>query len=213
MAVKINNRALELAIEKPVERAFRQKAIELAEGRLEETKEEFLIEFKEHPVSQEIEEGERAEGDLGVPGNLFSFIGFEQGSTPVEDLSAFLNEHIHIRNLATPRYDKTRKRYLFDVVVPSRDTIAANTPMPWGTSRSWVYGIETGIIGLNHYLSIQLANQLDKSAGRKRQREEFPHSRSTTAIQSKGVVSKGIGAFTPRQYLTQLLKTFESNLQ
>lgn len=214
MAIKVNYRALDLAIEKPVEQAFRQTAIQLAEEKLDETKKQFLEEFKEHPISREIEEGESAEtGSLPVPGNLFSFIGFEQGSTPIEDLSEFLNETIYIRNVSSPRYDKTKKRYLFDVMVPTRDTIAANTPMPWGTSRSWVYGIESGVAGLNHYLSIQLANQLDRASGRKREREGFAGSRSSTAIQSKGIVSQGVGAFTPQQYLTQLLKTFENHLK
>jgi len=105
-------------------------------------------------------------------------------------------------------YDKIKKAYFFNVRVPSRDSIADATPMPWNTGRSWVYGIESGIAGLNYYLTIQKANLVDQLRGRKRARDSFRGSFSTTAIQSKSVVS-AVGSFTPQQYLTNLLKIFE----
>src|ERR1700739_4445008 len=114
--VKINYRAFGDAFDDALEQNTRAKAIQLVQEQFENAKEEFLQEFLDHPVSREIEEGEKTEGQiLPVEGNLFSFIGFNQGEQPIEDLYNFLNDKITINK--TPTYDKTRKRFIFTVKV------------------------------------------------------------------------------------------------
>lgn len=193
--VKINYQALKLAIDKPVERAFRQAAVRIANERFDDAKEVFLEEFLTHPVSQEIEEGPRADGGvLPTRGNLFGFIGFNEGETPVEDLYHFLEDHIYITKI--PTYDKVRQRYNFNVYAPSKEAIKDVTPMPWGTAKSWVYAIEGGLAGLNHYLFSEKRNL----------------GRSTGGIQVKGELNDA-GGFKNRKYLTDLMNQFIRNLK
>jgi hypothetical protein len=218
MPAKINYRALQLAIDRPLERACRQAAIELANERFEEAKETLLERFLSDPISQEIEEGAKTEGGiLPVVGNLFSFIGFEDGTQPIQDLYNFLNDNITLQK--NPTYDRVKKQYLFNVYQPSKEEIKAETPMPWGTARSWVFAIESGISGLNQYLSSQRQLELRQASYAKRKfhkagtepPEEKDLGRSTGGIQVKGIISQG--GFTPHKYLSDMLNNFIRNVK
>ena len=54
-----------------------------------------LLEFNSHPVTKEIEAGPRAQnisGTLGGAGNLFSFIGFDDGDNPIAPVRRILEQ-------------------------------------------------------------------------------------------------------------------------
>ena len=62
-------------------------AFEIAESKLFSARKDFLESFENHEVTKEIEQGESGEnisGTLKGYGNLFSFIGFENGDSPTE---------------------------------------------------------------------------------------------------------------------------------
>jgi hypothetical protein len=201
---KINYRQLKLEIDKGIERNFRQKAIEVAEHKFEEAKDEFLEKFLEHPISEELKGGiDEQSSMLGVPGSLFAFIGFDAGTNPIGELYDFLSEYIKINK--TPTYNKSKSTFEFKIRIPSKETIADRTPMPWGTHRSWVFAIETGISGLNQYLSTQ---KYEETFGRS---PATPLGRSEGGIQIKVPVNGG--GFKPRRYMSNLLGFLEKALK
>lgn len=177
---RFNKNAILLEIQKPMVTAYRQAAIKQALEIVEEVKGAFLERFIDDEVSQEIRK-EPEEGTVGL-GNLFGFIGFEEGSDPVGDLYEFLEANIYLND--SPTFNKSS--YIFKVIIPDKNEIEQATPMPWGTSKSWAFAIETGISGLNNYL-------YEKGKGR-----------SKEGLQVKKKVFSG--SYTARPYLTPLLK-------
>lgn len=190
----INFKALEEILEEPIRKAALPIAMELAESRFDTAKSTFLKDFLSHPVSQELELGPKHEGGSLPVGNLFGFIGFNEGEDPVGDLYKFLDEEIYLNKTAT--YDKAGRKFIFRVSIPSKDSIAEETPMPWGTARSWVFGIEAGIQGLNHYIFSQ-----NRDLGR-----------STGGIQVKGATTLAPGGYKAQRYLSDLLNTLRATL-
>ena len=70
-------------------KAFQQRII----AAFEKIKKEMIEEFLAHPVSVEILGGPNAENTsetLGGYGNLFSFIGFNEGDSPLQPIIDFL---------------------------------------------------------------------------------------------------------------------------
>ena len=101
-------------------------------------------------------------------GNLYSFIGFNYPEDPINPILELLNStKIELKSISDNLFLYVR--------MPSAEDVWAVTPMPWADGRSWAKGIESGISGLNFYLSIQRAgaNSL----------KTFENSRSGTAIQ------------------------------
>lgn len=193
---KINLNKLRIEMQGPMERAFREKATKIVTDKFNEAKQEFLEKFLDEDVTKELKKGPNATGGiLGVPGNLYSFIGFDEGTQPIKILYDFLQEHIQIEK--NPVYNKSRKVYSFRVNIPTRDEIASVTPMPWGTAVSWAFAVEEGISGLNHYLS----NQRKAKKGKKKK----VLGRSTGGIQIEGAIGGGAD-YTPVEYLTPLFK-------
>lgn len=191
----INFKALEEILEEPVRKAALPIAREIAESRFDTAKEAFLKNFLSHPVSTELESGPKHEGGSLPIGNLFSFIGFNDGEDPVGELYQFLDDEIYLNK--TARYEKAARRFVFTVAIPSKEEITDQTPMPWGTARSWVFGIEAGIQGLNHYIFSQ-----NRDLGR-----------STGGIQSKSVTTLAPGGYKAQRYLSSLLNTLRATLQ
>ena len=85
--------------------------------------------------------------------------------------------------------------------MPTPEDVWEVTPMPWADGRSWAKGIESGISGLNFYLSIQKAGIRASKA--------FEDSRSGTAIQSRKIISPS-ARFNPTQYISTLLKKYKT---
>jgi len=113
-------------------------------------KNQMVAEFLGHPITVEIMAGPDApniSGTLGGRGNLFSFIGFEEGDDPIKPILDLLYSSFVQFNGITPT------GIVSSVFIPTADEIFNETPMPWATGRSWTFGIERGISGLGWYLN------------------------------------------------------------
>ena len=152
---------------------------------------EMLAEFRAHPVTVEIKAGPSAEnssGTLGGYGNLFSFIGFDEGDNPTDNIEGLLN-------LSRIEYSReTKDGFIMRIYLPSKQEIFGETPMPWASGRSWAEGIERGISGFGQYLN-----------------KESAFSRSGEGIQANGVIRKGRFKNTP--YISALLNKYFKRFQ
>lgn len=157
-------------------------------------KDRLLSDFLAHPVTVEINNGPNAYSNTSNTlrnsyGNLYSFIGFNDGSDPIAPILDILLS-IDIRevqvgdNLSIGVYGFPTPQKIWDA-----------TPMPWQEGRSWAKGIEEGISGLNYYLFSQSKN--------------FPNSRSGTAVQSIKQLTTG-KSFERKQYISSILNKYKS---
>jgi len=192
--IKINSRKLE-AISKP---AIRQRVYAEAAKRIhaavKRAHQQMLQEFENHPVTQEIDSGPNGynqSGTLGGYGNLFSFIGFEEGMDPISPIRFLLKKALQIKKI-----DKNQQNIIMEFLVelPSKEDIFQATPMPWASGRSWAEGIEKGISGLGMYLNV----------------ESFG-SRSGEGVQSKNKVRSG--SFRNTQYLSNILNNLQNEIR
>jgi len=164
MAGKINKRLFQKQIfeSRSVKRIVRN----IVRKEVEKEKALFRSEFDSHPVTRELEGGENASnlsGTLGGYGNLFSFLGFSNGSNPTTPVKSLIQKI----NLGSST-KSNGKTFQFKVNIPSKEEFAAISRLPWESGRSWLLDIERGISGLGAYLY-----------GR------FNSSRSGSGIQSK----------------------------
>ena len=164
MAGKINKKLIQKQIFN--NRAVKKMVRDIVQKEVEKEKALFQQDFESHPVTQELDGGENASnisGTLGGYGNLFSFLGFNQGANPTAAVKFLIQRITLDRNIqATGNGFKVR------VNVPSKDDFGAVSRLPFEGGRSWLLDIERGISGLGAYLY-----------GR------FASSRSGTGIQSK----------------------------
>lgn len=192
--IKINSRKLE-AISKP---AIRQRVYAEAAKRIhaavKRAHQQMIQEFEDHPITQEIDSGPNGynqSGTLGGYGNLFSFIGFEEGMDPISPIRFLLKKALQIKKI-----DKNQQNIIMEFLVelPSKEDIFQATPMPWASGRSWAEGIEKGISGLGMYLNV----------------ESF-QSRSGEGVQSKNKVRSG--GFRNTQYLSKILNNLQNEIR
>jgi hypothetical protein len=154
MAGKINKKLIQKQIleSRSVQRMVRN----IVQKEVEKEKALFRAEFESHPVTQELDGGENASnisGTLGGYGNLFSFLGFNNGSNPtgpVKLLIQKINLGNFIKNKGTT--------FQFKVNIPSKEEFAVISRLPWEGGRSWLLDIERGISGLGAYLYGRFAN-------------------------------------------------------
>jgi hypothetical protein len=108
-----------------------------------------LNNFENHPVTKEIEAGENSSnisGTLGGYGNLFSFIGFEKGSNPVNPIKELLNK-ITVKNVFLKN-----NTFNCEIIIPSKEEFSSVSKMPWESGRSWLFDMEKSISGMGEYL-------------------------------------------------------------
>jgi hypothetical protein len=189
MAKKINKKAInkEIFTNRTVKKLVRN----IVKTEVEKEKVLFRTDFESHPVTQELEGGENASnssGTLGGYGNLFSFIGFNNGANPTSLVKSLI-QSIRIDS----KVQTTTKGFKIKVNIPSKEDFGAITPMPWEGGRSWLLDMERGISGLGSYLY-----------GR------FNSSRSGSGIQSKYKYSNRV--FRPVKYFSQMYKKFIKRL-
>ena len=156
---------------------------------------QLMQEFDEDPVTLEIDDGPDSfpYSSAVSAGNLFSFIGFSQGSRPTDQIRSALNP----RSPFGPklRYLKTNVRgfsYEFRVTAPDLDAIYARTPIPWAEGLSWAERIEKGISGLGSFLN----------------KKGLRNSRSGGGIQVKKNLRSA--KFRPQPYLRSIFNNFLS---
>lgn len=164
MAGKINKKLIQKEIFN--NRAVKKMVRDIVQEEVEKEKALFQQDFESHPVTQELDGGENASnisGTLGGYGNLFSFLGFNQGANPTAPVKFLIQRITLDRNIQA-----TGNGFRVRVNVPSKDDFGAVSRLPFEGGRSWLLDIERGISGLGAYLY-----------GR------FASSRSGTGIQSK----------------------------
>lgn len=198
--ISVNKAQIQSTLRKKAGKAAIKKSRSIAASTIETKTKIFIENVKNHPVTQEIENGPLAaniSATLGY-GNLFSFIGFEESEKPIEKLISFLKRNIKLNKNPKLKSKRNQILYEFTVKVPSLDDIAAVTPLPWESARSWVVGIERGISGLGNYLFSRTRN--------------FKNSKSGTAIQTKrGKMRKG--RFKNRPYMSKLINEYIKSLK
>jgi hypothetical protein len=136
-------------------KVIKTAALEIAESKLLDSKNNLLQDFSSHPVTVEIETGENSEnssGTLGGYGNLFSFIGFTSGSKPTEVVKNLINK-IRLIRKSYVRPEKNGVLIKFNVFSPKKSDFEDATPIPWAAGRSWLSGIERGISELGYFIS------------------------------------------------------------
>ena len=158
----------------------------------EKLKTKMIAEFQGHPVTREIRGGinsENISGTLGGITNLYSFIGFDSNSDPIEPIEDLL--------LRTDvRFVKINKQMIeFEVTLPEAQEIFAATPLPWAPGRSWAKGIESGLSGLGYYL-----------------KKSSSSSRSGLGIQTSQKVRKGV-KFNNTKYISSFLKKYQKEFE
>ena len=159
---------------------------------------EALKDFNSHPVTQEIESGPRAEnlsGTLSGYGNLFSYIGFNQGSDPIHGLREFLEKRPRVYRNSRLVRGQNSVDYVFRIQVPLFSEMEDFAQSPY-EGRSWIKGMERGISGLGYYLhskSGQLAN-----------------SRSGFGLQTENRLRAM--TFKPIKYMTSILERFRREI-
>jgi hypothetical protein len=195
MKVKINQAKINQALLKNPKmiKFIRDEIYSLAEEYAEKNKQEMLNEFDNHPVTKEIENGPDASNisnTLAGEGNLFSYIGFNEGDNPTEVVRDILNNSVKVDSRAKISADSKGLKINFPISAPTLSEIESQTPMPFEGGRSWVRGIEKGISGFSNYIF----------------RKFIQGSRSGTGIQTESEVRTG--SFKPTSYMKQILNKF-----
>lgn len=183
------------AFDKSVSRQVAQLIKDDFEKRIERSfnniKDAMIRELMNHPITKEIQEGAGASnssGTLNGYGNLFSFIGFESGTSPIDPIKQeFDKTIIRFRGL-------TDDGPVWNIYMPAPEDIWEVTPMPWAEGRSWAKGIENGISGVGWYLFNR-----DK---------DIPQSRSGPAIQTKSKIVSKV-RFKNVKYISDILSRYE----
>lgn len=172
-------------------KSFEKRAISTMKNSFDNAKQEFLSEFENHPVTQEIEGGPSAtniSNTLNGIGNLFSFIGFNKNDNPVQNLRNIIKNSFSFSN------KKISNGIRFSVKYPSIEVIKRNTPMPWEAGNSWVNGIERGISGFSNYMY-----------------KRFIEGRSGTALQNQNKVRSS--SYKRTNYISGMINDFVKNIK
>jgi hypothetical protein len=179
------------SLNKQVTKLLKKEFEKEAYKEFKKIKEELIIEFLNHPVTQEIKAGPSAtniSGTLNGVSNLFAFIGFEESDDPISPILDLLN------NIQMNYAGEINMGNKFNVTIPEPANIFSVTPMPWASGRSWAEGIETGISGLGYLLKSGLKS-----------------SRSGAAIQSSVKVRSG--GFRNVQYISALINKYKKKFE
>jgi len=154
---------------------------------IDDIKKQMIQEFMNHPVTEELMNGYNAENisnTLNGNGNLFSFIGFESGDSPIIPIIEML-EKINVS------FTRSNNNIITaSIILPSARDIFAITPMPWASGRSWAKGIESGISGIGFYI------------------QKYGQGRSEGGVQSNSKVRSGRFKNTP--YISALLSKYRT---
>lgn len=188
MAGRINKSMLSEELSKVQYKSLEKKAKDIANKILEEEKAQYISQIMNHPISQELSAGpdsSNISNTLNGQGNLYSFIGFNAGDTPIENLVDIVKKNTFIKMIKA-----SNSGFDFEVNSPSLEELKTFTPMPFEGGNSWLKGIEKGISGFSNYLYGKL----------------FPNSRSGKGIQSANKIR--ITTYKPTKYFSALYKNF-----
>lgn len=194
-----------------LENRFVQKQIEnLVKDQFESQKIEMIQGFLKDDISQEIKKPDlgNISGTLGGYGDLFGFIGFFEGSSPIEEVSEILFSKTELKSIKIQRiYNRdargrfTSGRSFVNVKVsfsvPDLDDFdeTSQRVVRDYSGRNWIKGIEKGISGFNRYAN-------------------YPRGESRRGVQLDGVIKNPsvsrpkLSNYKPRGYVTPLIKEF-----
>ena len=175
------------------DKEYRNEIKRVIDQEFNKIKNEFIDEFMNHPITQEIQGGISATNSsntLGGITNLYSFIGFDEGTDPIRPIEELLKKS-NYRILFNNR--SVEATVIFDI--PTAAQIFEITPMPWATGRSWARGIETGISGLGYYL------------------KKTKNSRSGLGVQSTNQQIRSGVMFKNSKYISDLINRFNKELK
>ena len=182
---------LDKSVKRQVAQLIKEDFDKKIERSFNNIKAEMIRELMNHEITKEISVGVGASNSsntLGGYGNLFTFIGFEAGTSPIDAIKQeFDKTVIRFRTL-------TDDGPIWNIYLPAPEDIWDVTPMPWAEGRSWAKGIETGISGVGWYLYNQKKN--------------YPQSRSGPAIQVKSKSSSKV-RFKNVKYISDILNRYE----
>jgi hypothetical protein len=182
---------LDKSVKRQVAQLIKEDFDKKIERSFNNIKAEMIRELMNHEITKEISIGVGASNSsntLGGYGNLFTFIGFEAGTSPIDAIKReFDKTVIRFRTL-------TDDGPIWNIYLPAPEDIWDVTPMPWAEGRSWAKGIETGISGVGWYLYNQKKN--------------YPQSRSGPAIQVKSKSSSKV-RFKNVKYISDILNRYE----
>ena len=147
-------------------KSLNQKVRVIIETQFKQKKDKLIDEFQKHPVTRELKAGSGASNITGsLPeGNLFGFIGFDDGIDPVSEIEGQLNKIsilIKQRRMGSHGFIWT---YL--VTSPSLKELYSMTPMPWARGSSWLRELEgRGIPNLGQYMFKRSSSSSRSGAG------------------------------------------------
>lgn len=154
---------------------------------------QFMNDFEEHPVTRELRAGSNGSNITGTltQGNLFGFIGFEEGYDPIKNIEKLLdNIEIIIKRR---QMGKTGFIWTYIITAPSSRDLYSATPMPWAKGSSWLQELEgRGIPNLGQYMH-----------------KKINSSRSGAGFQN---TNRPEGGRVRISYIKSLLSKFETNL-
>lgn len=182
----LNERLLRLAVLKQGEKVLVRQVRPLVELDFDAKKDQFMQEFEQHPVTQEIAEGPDALSRITqlamAGGNLFSFLGFKRSQKPIDALRTFFDRNIRLGRTRAGRLQGNKVIFNTPIDLPTVaevDEFAArnsDTRLEW-TSRPFTSALSRGVAGFGQYL-FNIA-------------KGFPSSRSGPAVQVKGKLRGG----------------------
>jgi len=187
-----NSRGVEMKMSKIVYKNF------------ERERKKVINEFESHPVTRELEMGPDAANISGTThgvGNLYSFIGFPQGSNPIEPVRKLMMGIKISRRPQKTVISRNKMEKVYKVYSPGMDDFQAATPMPWESGLSWVRGVERGISGFGHFM----ATNTPGAEG-----FNFSGSRSGGGVEVKRTLTTM--GFKPVKYLSLILGNFRRRL-
>lgn len=191
---RINKKALMSIQNKKVAPIVNRQTLNKLKSVVNSAHQEMIQNFENHPITQEIDGGSEAQnssGTLGGYGNLFSFIGFEEGMDPIEPIRNILRKTLEVRSVPKSHQSIIMN---FLIEIPDKEKIFQSSPMPWANGRSWAEGIEKGISGLGQYLNTDTSS-----------------SRSGKGIQVKHDVRGG--GFRNTKYLSSILNDLKKRIK
>ena len=198
MAKVYKTRIKKSAVKAMGQKPMRDQAYKIVRQRIEEAKRKTLAIFEKHPVTSELESGPRGEnvsGTLGGYGNLFSYIGFDSGASPIEPLRTYLNRKPRVYRNSRFIKKNNSADFVFRIETPNLSEMEGLAQSPF-EGRSWLRGLERGISGLGYYLH----SKTGQLAG----------SRSGFGLQTENRLRAM--TFKPIIYMTNILKEFRRGI-
>lgn len=204
MAIAINEISIKNKFGKALQaKRFQAIAFNAASARVVAAQNNLLNEYDKSEIAQELNEGAGAKSKILSYGNLYSFLGFNLGDRPAEDLREYIQANIKLIPEAKFRnnIDKNRVFYEFPVQYPTLKDIYENdkfqTPDNWAGSRSWPSLIEDGIGTFASYIYHEFF-MTDKSRSKTGLQRETPREGVTDKVLKIKWISKLLDNFKSR---------------